>query len=105
MAQVVLSTVEKPEMATNIARALVSENLAACVNIIPNMFSVYKWNGQLEESGESLMIIKTADDRVNTLMNRLNELHPYDVPEVICLEISQGLPAYLDWVLGETRPL
>lgn len=104
MAQVVLSTVENPEMATRISRALVSENLAACVNIIPNMLSVYKWQGKLEESGECLMLIKTADDRVRALMNRLSELHPYDVPEVVCLEISQGLPAYLDWVLNETRP-
>ena len=104
MAQAVLSTVENPETATSIARALVSENLAACVNIIPNMLSVYKWGGQLEEAGECLLIIKTAYDRIATLMSRLEQLHPYDVPEAICLEISQGLPAYLNWVNDETRP-
>ena len=103
MIRLVLSTINDLEDANLVARHLVSEKLAACVNILPKMTSVYHWKGTLEETLEHLIIIKTSEDRVETLMNRLKELHPYDLPEILAVPVESGLPSYLKWVLEETR--
>ncbi len=101
--KIVLSTVDTAETAGLIARTLVTERLAACVGILPPMISVYRWKEELHEDQESQLIIKTAADRVDALMRRLKEIHPYEVPEILVLPVSRGLDAYFDWVSSETR--
>lgn len=95
----VLSTVP-PSAAAALARQLVEQDLAACVNILPQISSCYRWEGQLENSDESLLLIKCRADRYLALENGLKALHPYAVPEIIALEIDTGLPAYLAWLAG-----
>lgn len=91
------------EDAPRLARALVDEYLAACVNILPPMQSVYRWEGRVEEASEVLLIIKTPLDRVQQLMARAMELHPYAVPELLTVEVDYGIPGYLKWVYEATR--
>lgn len=88
--------------AQRIADALVSERLAACVNLLPGMQSVYRWKGRVETSSEVLMLIKTSAQRMSDLRERLVALHPYELPELIAVEIADGLPAYLDWIAAES---
>ncbi len=102
-AKIVLSTVDTFENAGLIARALVNERLAACAGILPPMISVFRWKDELHEDQESQLIIKTAADKVDALMRRLEEIHPYEVPEILVLPVSKGLEAYLDWMESETR--
>jgi periplasmic divalent cation tolerance protein len=90
------------EVAENIARALVEKRLAACVNLVPGIKSIYRWEGAVEEADEVLLIIKTASDRIEDLKNALPSLHPYTVPELILVEINAGLKPYLDWINKET---
>jgi len=92
------------ESATKIARALVEEKLAACVNRVPGIASTYRWQRQIHEDVEVLLLIKTARERFDALRSRLLELHPYDLPELIAVEIADGIPAYLDWLVAETAP-
>ena len=101
--QIVLSTIDTTENARRIARTLVDERLAACVSILPPVTSIYRWKGELHEAPEFQLIIKTTTDRVETLVGRLQELHPYEVPEILALPVSQGLGSYLDWLRDETR--
>lgn len=81
-----------------------AEHLAACVNIVERISSVYFWEGEVKSDVENLMIIKTAPDRVAALRERLVAAHPYDVPEVIALPVVEGHAPYLDWVVASTRP-
>ncbi|MCP1728612.1 periplasmic divalent cation tolerance protein [Natronospira proteinivora] len=101
---VLLCTCPDDKTAREIAGQLVAEKLAACVNILPGLTSVYEWQGQVESDPEVLLIIKTAGDRRQAVIERVPALHPYEVPEVIALPIEAGLPAYLDWIIDETRP-
>lgn len=87
-----------------IATTLVEERLAACVNRLPGVVSTYRWQGRIEQAGEVLLLIKTTAERLPTLRQRLPQLHPYELPELIVVEAAGGLPAYLDWVAAETRP-
>ncbi len=96
--RIAYSTIDDPSKARRIARRLVEERLAACVNIIPNLTSVYKWKGQVETEAECLMIIKTAQGSLSRLCERLAQLHPYDVPEFVAFSIESGHQPYLDWV-------
>ncbi|MCL2525322.1 MAG: divalent-cation tolerance protein CutA [Betaproteobacteria bacterium] len=91
-------------VANAIALAVVEEKLAACVNLLPRVQSVYRWQGAVESASEIPLFIKTTTDRYAALEKRLRELHPYAVPEIIAMPISHGLPAYLDWLAEETRP-
>jgi periplasmic divalent cation tolerance protein len=100
---VVLVTVPDRDQANRIAEAIVSERLAACVNIIPGIESVYRWEGKVVRDGELLLVIKTTQDRYDELECRIKELHSYRVPEVIALAIGCGLRAYLDWLWDSTR--
>ena len=90
-------------VANAIALALVEEKLAACVNILPRVQSVYRWQGAVESASEVPLLIKTAADRYPALEAAIRESHPYDVPEIIALPITAGLPAYLNWLAAETR--
>ena len=95
---VVLVTAPDEAVAAEIARALVEERLAACVNILSGMRSIYRWQGNVEDEREALMLIKTHRERFAELQSRVKALHPYSVPEVIALPIVAGSPDYLAWL-------
>lgn len=97
-----LSTCPDVETAARIARVLVEERLAACVNRLPGVVSTYRWQGEIHEDAEVLLVIKTTRERFEALRARLLELHPYELPELVALEMAEGLPAYLDWLARET---
>lgn len=99
-----LSTCPDGDTAARIAHVLVEERLAACVNRMPGITSTYRWEGKVHEDNEVLLLIKTTRERFATLRTRLAELHPYEVPELIALEIADGLPAYLNWLARESAP-
>lgn len=101
-ALLVLCTCPDSDTAGSIARTLVEERLAACVNRVPGLTSVYRWQGVIREEGEVLLLIKTTAWRFDALRARLVELHPYEVPEVIALDIAAGHAPYLDWLHAET---
>lgn len=88
--------------ARRIADVVVGERLAACVNLVPGLVSVYRWQGKIEQAGEILLLIKTTQDRLPALTARLTELHPHELPEVLAVEADAGLPAYLEWVAAQT---
>jgi periplasmic divalent cation tolerance protein len=96
-----LNTCPNAEVARHLARALVEERFAACVNLVPGLTSIYRWQGQIEESTEVLLLIKTTRERLAALEARLSALHPYELPELIVVEIDSGLTHYLDWVRSE----
>ena len=97
-----LSTIDSEKEGLKIARALVESKLAACVNIVPKVRSVYEWEGKIAEEEEFLLIIKTTENQKEGLKEILAELHPYEVPELIFLPITDGLPDYFDWILKNT---
>ena len=78
------------------------ERLAACVNVIPGMVSVYRWEGALEEAEEAVLIAKTRAEKFDALAKRVAEIHSYDTPCAIRLDIARGLPPFLRWIAGET---
>jgi periplasmic divalent cation tolerance protein len=94
----VCSTFPEIETARRIAQQLVTENLAACANIIAAVESIYRWQDKIENSTETLVFFKTTADRYPAFQDKLKSLHPYEVPEIICLRIADGLPDYLRWV-------
>ncbi len=96
--QLVLSTCPDKESAERIARALVSERLAACVNILPIAQSVYLWQGKIESAAEQLLLIKSTTEAYSAIEKRILELHPYELPEVIAVPIVGGFNAYLSWI-------
>ncbi|MGH8214763.1 MAG: divalent-cation tolerance protein CutA [Rhodanobacteraceae bacterium] len=99
-----LSTCPDTEIASRIARTLVEERLAACVNRLPGVPSTYRWQGRVVEDAEVLLVIKTTRERLGALRDRLVELHPYEVPELVALDITGGLDPYLAWIGAETAP-
>ena len=94
----ILCTCPDREKAEEIAENLVEAKLAACVNILPGITSVYRWQGAIEKDSEALLLIKTAAERVADLQKTLVELHPYDVPEIIILPVEGGHLPYIEWV-------
>lgn len=91
------------DTAQRLAVTLVEARLAACVSVLPPMRSTYRWQGAVEQAEEVLLLAKTAADRVPALVERLQALHPYELPEIVAVESAAGLPAYLDWVAESTR--
>ena len=89
--------------AARIGRAVVSERLAACANILPGMRSYYWWEGQLAEGAETVLILKSTNERLSALIARVKELHSYDCPCIEALAVADGNPAFLDWVARETQ--
>jgi len=95
---VVLSTAPNKEEAKKIANVLVKEKLAACVNIVDNVLSIYEWKNEICEDNEVLMVIKTKKNRFKELEKRVKELHSYEVPEIIALDITNVSKEYLEWM-------
>lgn len=88
--------------ARRVGRALVEERFAACANVIPGMRSIYRWQGEVQEASEAVLILKTTAALLDRLTARVKELHSYDVPCVVGLPIAGGNPDYLDWIRAET---
>lgn len=106
MASTLLVFSNLPDRATaeTLAAALVERQAAACVNIMAPCRSVYRWKGAVEQSEEVPVFIKTSAERYALVEHIVRELHPYELPEIIALPVTGGLPAYLDWVVSETQP-
>lgn len=94
----VVSTFPDPETARKIVRELVEARLAACGNIVPQIESIYRWQGKLESAGETLVFFKLPVERYPEFEAKLRSLHPYDVSEIICVKVEAGSPDYLRWV-------
>ena len=82
---------------------ILEEHLAACAQVLPSLISTFRWEGCLQQAQEASIWFKTADDRVSSLMARLSELHPYEVPEIACLDVLEVLPSYASWLNDTTR--
>ena len=100
----VLTTAGSEEEAKRIARALIERRLAACVNIAPRVSSIFRWQGKIEESEEHLLIIKTSADTFAQVSSAIKELHSYEVPECIAIEIVDGSAPYLNWITESVKP-
>lgn len=99
----VLVTAPQGDPALKLAREVVEEGLAACVNLVPSIRSIYRWQGKIEDDAETLLILKTRTEVVEALRQRIVELHPYSVPEVLAVEVDRGHAPYLAWVLEQVR--
>lgn len=98
MFRIVLTTVKDRAEARRLSKVLVSERLAACVSEVPGVSSVYRWRGKVERAREVMLFIKTTTRNLDKLINRIKELHSYEVPEVLVIRVERGLPEYLKWV-------
>ena len=99
---VILSTVSDEKAAARIARALLKNKSAACVNIIPKIRSIYSWQGKVCDEKEALLVIKTSKRKVDETIRLIKSVHPYEVPEIIAIDVSKGWPDYLRWVADST---
>ncbi|MFZ0663045.1 MAG: divalent-cation tolerance protein CutA [Acidobacteriaceae bacterium] len=102
-ARIALTTVSSLDQGRQLARHLVERRLAACVNLIPGLTSVYRWQGAVEEAEETLLLIKTTEDRLPALQAAVEQLHSYDVPEFLALPVKSGSQPYLDWLLDSVK--
>jgi periplasmic divalent cation tolerance protein len=100
---VAFSTAASPEEARRIASALVAEELAACVNLVDDIHSIYQWRGAIESAVESLILIKTRANLIPAIELRLRELHSYEVPELVAVPIGDGAQPYLDWLIASSH--
>ena len=100
---IVLCTTPDMEYASKIAQSLVEKKLAACCNILPGITSVYTWKGNTEQDNEHLLIIKTKSEKFKTIEDVIKKLHPYEVPEIIALDITAGSENYLKWISENVR--
>ncbi|HQU15302.1 MAG: divalent-cation tolerance protein CutA [Chromatiales bacterium 21-64-14] len=102
---VVLCTCPDRDTAVRIAQRLVDERQAACVNVVPGLLSIYAWEGTRHQDEEVLLVIKTREEVFQAVQDTVRTLHPYELPEIIAVEIKDGLRPYLDWIAGAvTRP-
>ncbi len=102
-ARVVLTTAADPDEADRLARTLVDERLVACATLIPSVRSVYRWQGEVESSTETLLLMKTSVEQLPALQTRLHALHSYKTPEFLVLRVDAGSQAYLDWLQSSLR--
>lgn len=100
--KIILSTIDEGSVARSMARRLVEERLAACVNLVARVASIYRWQDEVQEEQEVLLVIKTVAEKVDPLQRRLLQLHPYEVPEFIVLDVEEGSEAYFEWLAGQT---
>lgn len=101
--RVVLVTAPDADSGGRIARVLVEERLVACVNLLPGIRSIYRWQGRVEDDAEVLLVAKTTAARCDAVAARVKALHPYELPEVVALPVAEGSRAYLDWVVRESE--
>ena len=101
--RIVLCTTGSQDEARKIARHLVEQRLAACVNIVPRMESIYRWQGKLESSGEWLLLIKTTVERFPAVRDAIRDLHSYELPECIAISIEDGSSGYLEWIAQSVK--
>jgi periplasmic divalent cation tolerance protein len=101
--RIVLSTAGSADEAQKIARHLVEHRLAACVNIVPRIESIYRWQGKVESNQEWLLLIKTTAEKFPAVRDALRELHSYELPECIAISIEDGSPDYLQWIDDSTK--
>jgi periplasmic divalent cation tolerance protein len=99
----VLTNVPDTDVARTIGRELVESRLAACVNYLPQVTSIYRWQNAIEEATEITLLVKTVQERYAEVQAMITRLHPYDLPEIIALTIEHGSPAYLKWIEQETK--
>ncbi len=102
-ARIVMTTVASAEEAARLGRTLVEERLASCATFVPAVQSIYRWQGKIESSAETLLLIKTAADRLPALETRIHELHSYQTPEFVVLAIESGSHHYLAWLEDSLR--
>ena len=102
-ARIVLTTAGSAEEAGKIAGALVERRLAACVNIVPQIRSIYRWQNKVEDAMEWLLMVKTTLGAFSQVLEAIHELHSYELPECVMLEVSDGSAPYLDWIATNTR--
>lgn len=102
--RIVLCTCPDMGTAEDLAKRLVSSRLAACVNILPGLTSVYEWKGEVERDSELLLLAKTTEARYPALENALRQAHPYELPEIVCVPIVAGLSGYLEWIEVSVSP-
>jgi len=103
MTSIIYSTTSNIQDAEKIARSLIEEKLVACINILPKIVSIYRWQGKIEKDEECVLIAKTTDKNVDNAVRRIKELHSYDVPDIVVLPIIAGLKEYLSYVEHETK--
>lgn len=101
-AYLVYCTCPNTAIATEIGHALVAQRLAACVNVLPNVISIYAWDNKIEQDEEVLLLIKTTRGAFVALQERIKVIHPYELPEIIAVTIADGLPDYLTWIAEAT---
>ena len=99
----VICTFPNMEKARQIGTALVQMQLVACVNLIPGIQSIYRWEGKVEEQEEVMAFFKTSAAKYQEVEQKVIEMHPYELPELVVVELAGGLPAYLHWVLSSTK--
>ena len=100
----ILSTVDSMDLAHKIAHALVNEGKAACVNIVPGVRSIYRWEEKICDDSELLLLIKSSDENFEQIRKRIRQIHTYETPEVIAVPISGGDPDYLNWLHAQVEP-
>jgi periplasmic divalent cation tolerance protein len=100
---ILLTTMPDSEAAAHLARTLVDERLAACVNLLPPMQSVYRWQGGVQEDAEHQLIVKTTRPRLDALRERIHALHPYQVPEILVISVADASQAYGAWLTASTE--
>ena len=103
MISLIYTTINNEEDAKKIANYLIEEQIVACVNIIPNVQSIYRWKGKIEEEREFLIIAKTVDENVIKAINKIKKLHNYEIPDIISIPINNGYSEYLDYIKRETE--
>ena len=103
MVAVVYTTIDSEQDARKIAHILVEEKIVACVTIIPNVESIYRWKGNIEEEKEFILLAKTVDDNVKKAIKRIKEFHTYELPDVIALPVTAGLEEYIEYIDRETE--
>ena len=101
--RVVLTTAANPEEAARLGRTLVEERLAACATVVPGVQSIYRWLGEVETAGETLLLLKTGPEQLAALETRLHDLHSYETPEFLVLRVESGSPTYVEWLHASLR--
>lgn len=101
---IVLTTVERSEDGERIAKLLVEREIAACVQILPQMNSIYRWQGKVEKASEHILIVKTRRELYSAVESEIRANHPYQLPEIIALAIENGSKEYLSWLVDATKP-